>query len=110
MVLCVVVGCSKRFGRDKDVSFYRIPKIIRNRGEETRMLSERRRNGFVAAISRGDITAEILNHDRVCSRHFLSGSPASLDDETNPDWLPSLNLGHDKVSEVKVKIAEDRWK
>ena len=28
MVLCVVFGCSKRQGRDKDVSFYRIPKIM----------------------------------------------------------------------------------
>ena len=28
MVLCIVVGCSKRSGRDKDVSFFRIPTII----------------------------------------------------------------------------------
>ena len=110
MVLCVVVGCSRRSGRDKDVSFYRIPKIIRKRGEETRKLSEKRRNGFVAAICRRDITAKILDHDRICSRHFLSGMPASLEDEANPDWLPSLNLGHDKVSKVTVEKAEDRWK
>ena len=36
--------------------------------------------------------------------------PASLEDETNPDWLPSLNLGHDKVSNLAVEKAEDRWK
>ena len=28
MVLCIVVGCSKRSGRDKDVSFYKLPKVI----------------------------------------------------------------------------------
>ena len=110
MVLYVVVGCSERSSRDKDVSFYRIPKIIRYRGEETRKFSKKRRNGFVAAICRHDITAKILDHDRICSRHFLSGMPASLEDETNPDWLPSLNLGHDKVSKVTVEKAEDRWK
>ena len=63
MVLCIVVGCSKRSGRDKDVSFYRIPKIIRNRGEETKKLSEKRRNGFVAAISSGgsrNLPGEVL--------------------------------------------------
>ena len=110
MILCIVVGCSKRSGRDKDVSFYRIPKIIRNRGGETRKLSEMRRNGFVAAVSRQDITVKILYHDRICSQHFLSGISASLEDETNPDWLPSLNLGHDKVSKLAVEEAEDRWK
>ena len=36
--------------------------------------------------------------------------PASLEDETNPDWLLSLNVGHDKVSKVTVEKAGDRWK
>ena len=27
MVMCIVIDCSKRFGRDRDVSFYRIPKV-----------------------------------------------------------------------------------
>ena len=56
MVLCVVVGCSKWSPHDKDVPFYRIPKIIINRGEETKILSEKRRNGFVAVISKRDIS------------------------------------------------------
>ena len=50
MVLCVVVGCSKRSGRDRDVSFYRIPKVVKSRGEEREQLSEKRRSGFLAAI------------------------------------------------------------
>ena len=94
----------------KDVSFYRIPKIISNGGEETKKLSEKRRNGFIAAIFRHNITAKILDHDRICSPHFMSGMPASLEEETNPDWLPSLNLGHDKVTQATVKRAGDRWK
>ena len=51
MVLCLIVGCSKRSGRDKDVSFYRVPQIITNKGPRKEELSRRRRAGFIAAIS-----------------------------------------------------------
>lgn len=52
MVLCLVLGCSKRSGRDKDVSFYRVPKVIASRGKQEYELTKRRRAGFLAAISR----------------------------------------------------------
>ena len=52
MVLCVVIGCSKRSGRDKDVSYYRIPVVIRHQSEREYELSKKRRDGFLAAISR----------------------------------------------------------
>ena len=55
------------------------------------------------------MTEKILANDRICSRHFLSGKPAALEDDTNPDWLPSLNLGHSKISENQVRIGEKRW-
>ena len=110
MVLCVVFGCSKRSGRDKDVHFYRIPKVVKNRGESTEKLSEKRRAGFLSAIKRVDITDKILVNDRICSRHFISGQPASLLDQIG-FLLPTLNLGHSKeASESRVKAAEMRWK
>ena len=34
MVMCIVLGCSKRSGRDKDISFYRVPKVITTRGKQ----------------------------------------------------------------------------
>lgn len=34
MVLCVVIRCSMRSGRDKTVSFYKIPKVVTERGEQ----------------------------------------------------------------------------
>ena len=40
MVLCIVVGCSKRSGRDKDVSFFRIPTIISHRTEDRKLSTE----------------------------------------------------------------------
>ena len=60
------------------------------------------------AISRGDLSEKILANDRICSSHFINGKPASLEDETNPDWWPTLNLGHSKVCGNQVQIGE-RW-
>lgn len=108
MVLCVVIGCSKRSGRDRDVSFYRIPKIVTHRGERDYELSKKRRNGFLAAISRDDLTDKVLQNDRICSRHFISGKPAALYDDTNPDWLPNLHLGHSKKLQARKETTE-RW-
>ena len=50
----------------------------------------------------------ILDNDRICSRHFISGKPAYLHDETNPDWLPSLHLGHSKKVGPRKETTE-RW-
>ena len=55
-MLCVVVGCSKRSGRDKDVSFFRLARIIKNKGVDVHSLSKRRRDGILAAISRVGLT------------------------------------------------------
>ena len=58
----------------------------------------RQRDGCVGfrAISGDDITEDILNSNRVCSRHFISGQAAKNWDKFNVDWVPSLHLGHDK--------------
>ena len=59
---------------------------------------------------RADLTQKVLSNDRICSRHFISGKPATLLDENNPDWLPTLNLGNSKqISDTKARAAEQRW-
>ena len=73
----IKIGCSKRSGRDKDVSFYRVPVIIRNEGELTEELTTERRRKWISAITRDDITEKKMENDRVCSSHFVSGKPAS---------------------------------
>ena len=111
MVWCIVVGCSKRSGRDKDVSFYRLPKVISNKGSSILELSKKSRAGHVAAISSGGgggLTEKIMTNDRICSRHFINGKPVPLEDESNPDWPPTQNLGHCTVLGNPVQIAE-RW-
>ena len=96
MVLCMIVGCGSKSGRDKGVYFARKPSVITNQGEEAEKLSRERRMRWISAISRADLTDEILNNDRVCGRHFVSGQAAKSWDKYNVDWVPTLNLGHEK--------------
>ena len=53
-------------------------------------------SAFLMLFQRQDINKDNASKYRVCSRHFLSGKPAALYDEFNPDWLPTLHLGHRK--------------
>ena len=93
---CAVVGCGKRGDRDKGTIFFRLPTVIKHQGEQTRLLSERRRREWLAAIRRQDIKPGNYPYTRVCSEHFVSGQPSKLYESTHPDWAPSRNLGHDE--------------
>ena len=83
---CAVVGCGKRGDRDKGKRFFRLPTVIKHQGEQTRLLSERRRREWLAAIRRQDIKPENYPYTRVCSEHFVSGQPSKLYESTHPDW------------------------
>ena len=83
-----------------------IPKVTTCRSKRELELSKKRRAGYLAAISRADLTECGSENIRVCSRHFISGKPASLFDETSPDWLPTQNLGHP----INVSlVSEERY-
>ena len=100
MVICVVIGCSNRSGRDKEFSYFRIPAVTDHQGKEDLELRKKRRDGYLAAISREDIDVDSLDKYRICSKHFEGGKPAELYDVTNPAWLPTLHLGHEKRATV----------
>ena len=51
-----------------------------------------------------------LKSRRICSKHFVSGKPADLYDETNPDWLPTCYLGHQKKKPASTDRFERRMK
>ena len=109
---CLVVGCSNDKKKRPELSFCRVPKVITNQGESAEALSSERRTKWLAAISRDDLTESILENDRVCGIHFHSGKSAKPWDKFNRDWVPSLNLGHEKIKdthEQKAK-AEERAK
>ena len=93
-----MVNCHNRSGRDKDVGFFTVPKIVRDQGETVEDLSIERRRRWLSAISRDKLTEVILRNDRVCSLHFVSGHPAASWDKFNVYWIPSLNLGHSKTA------------
>ena len=113
MVLCAIFGCATRSGRDKGINMARIPSVITSRGEEVRKLSEERRNKWISAISSEDLTDNILNHGRVCGKHFIPGKTAELWSRYDPDWFPTQHLGHQSCGSVEKlcqlkHVAEER--
>ncbi len=42
VVSCCVVGCSNRAKKGSNTSFYRIPKVITNQGEEVQAITQKR--------------------------------------------------------------------
>ncbi|CAH3118147.1 unnamed protein product [Pocillopora meandrina] len=99
MVLCLIVGCGSKSGRDKGLYFARVPSVVTNQGEEAQKLSEERRSRWISAMSRDDLTEEILENDRVCEKYFVSGRAAKSWDKFNIDWVPTLLLGHKKATD-----------
>ena len=77
MVLCVIVRCFNRSGRDKFVSSFPIPSIIMHRTENDKDLSMEQRAGFLAAICRAGVTNTILQNDNLLAAfHFWEASIA----------------------------------
>ena len=70
--VCAIVGCSNRSDREKDRSYFCLPKVTQKQDEEGRILSKRRRERWVNAISRSDLNLS-AHHTCVCSDHFISG-------------------------------------
>lgn len=90
MVLCLVFSCSKRSGIDKDVSFYRIPEVITNRGKDLEKLSGKCHSGFLSAIRRADLTE--INSSLPRGSTFLA-ELGTLDVTDVRAPLSSLTLG-----------------
>jgi len=64
MVLCMVIGCSNRSDHDKHVSDHRLPAVSDHQGIEDFKLRKRRRDGYLAAVSRDDINNEDMLYKR----------------------------------------------
>ena len=93
MTICAIVGCKKR--SSQGVSLHRIPAVREDRSPREQELTKRRRAGFLAAIRRKDLDLNNLEQYRVCGKHFISGAPSALFDYVNPNWLPTVDLGHE---------------
>ena len=104
-----MLKCGNRSNRDKDKRFYRLPSVITHQGEQTLELSRRRQQKWLERIKRVDLKPEQYSNTRVCSDHFVSGSPSALYDENNPDWAPSLNLGCESISTHSIEAKSERY-
>ena len=82
MVFCLIVGCASKSTREKDLKFFQVPSAVTNQGEE--------------AISRDDLTEQIIANDQVCDRHFVSGKGAKSWDRFNIDWNVPWHMVEDK--------------
>ena len=104
MVLCLIVECGTRTGKAhthrKKVKLFSVPRVITNQGEHVEGITSTRRRKWISAISRADLTAERLESERVCGKHFVSGQPSKQWDRFSVDWVPTLNLGHSKTEEA----------
>ncbi|XP_059190748.1 uncharacterized protein LOC131972943 [Centropristis striata] len=96
---CCVVSCRRKshdhHGRKipNGLTFHCFPAWRTSEGEQISRLTETRRAAWVAAVGRSDITFDhIPSSMRICSRHFHSGKPAYEMLQSDPDWVPSLNL------------------
>ena len=90
MVLCLIVGCGTKSGRDKELYFSRVPSVATNQGVEAKEVSKERRR-------RDYLTEEMIENDRVCEKHFVSGRAAEGWDKYNIDWVPTLLLAQKKL-------------
>ena len=73
--------------------------MVTNQGEGAQEISKERRSCWISTISRDDLTEEILENNRVCEKHFVSGRAAKSWDKYNIDWVPTLLLGHKKATD-----------
>lgn len=75
---CCVVNCGSRGDRDI-VKFFKIPSELHFAHRvDLNELSKKRRQKWIQAIKREDLTETKLGHSRVCSKHFISGKEKFL--------------------------------
>ena len=64
MVLCLVISCGNKTRKKRSniekVRLFRVPRVIVNPGKYTEELTSERRGMWISAISRDDLTDDIL--------------------------------------------------
>nr|CAI5827399.1 unnamed protein product [Callosobruchus analis] len=95
---CCVVNCGSRSNRDS-LHFYHIPQVLKHTHRtDLNELSALRRQKWLEAIKRQDLSETKIKNARVCSKHFISGELMINTDKLNPDWVPSVDMGYSSIS------------
>ena len=74
--------------------------VIEHHDVETKKLTEKRQRQWLANLNLKSFTLKNIEYKRECSQHFISEKPCPLFQESNPDWVPTKNLGHDRLSQA----------
>lgn len=113
---CVIGSNSKSHDRkghklSNGERFFSFPTLKKGHGQHVADVTKRRRMAWVGAVRRKNITfANISPFMYVCSRHFHKGQPAYEMMETDPDWAPSLHLGHAEITRTNTTRSARRSK
>ena len=75
---CAVFNCSNRVDREKDMSNYHFPSIVKNNGKEALKLSKVKKQKWLAQIFRRVLTDRNLERTRSRIKIMLSASPSSV--------------------------------
>ena len=90
VISCFVFACTNRHSKRESRNFFLIPKVIEHQGLATKELSGKRRTAWLAKINCKDWVPG--PGSRVCSDHYISSKPATLFEQNNPDWVPTLKM------------------
>ncbi|EDO32538.1 predicted protein [Nematostella vectensis] len=98
---CSVQGCSNRSSRDRQKSYFRIPRCVSHKSVRLREVTLRRREKWLKNLA-GSTKLIASPHARVCSDHFVKGFPGNVFDENDVDWAPTLKLGDESKPDKPV--------
>uniref|UniRef100_A0A8D8ADR6 Zinc finger protein 26 n=1 Tax=Culex pipiens TaxID=7175 RepID=A0A8D8ADR6_CULPI len=90
MVNCCVQACPSNADGAGGVSYFRFPVVRIDR--EHRDISRDRRAAWVKAAAVAGRPDVNVDYALVCSRHFVSGRPAKLEQVESVDWVPTRFL------------------
>ncbi|KAJ3650991.1 hypothetical protein Zmor_017061 [Zophobas morio] len=101
MKYCSVPGCkSKLTKKPTKTFFFSLPTDETN--GQVDPLKHKRRQEWVKAIRGLRLPESTLQNAVVCSKHFVSGHPASEQDVYHKDWVPSLHLPQIVLDQRKI--------
>lgn len=105
--ICAVKNCSNKKKGDSCIQYFCFPTIRKNSRDKLRKLCEDRRRQWLANIRRKDLDDKRAGNKGVCSEHFVNGSPSSVWDTTDPDWAPTLKLGHGDICNSSIAVERN---
>ena len=98
---CGVAGSSNRRKNAPNAGFFGLPSVVTT-DKISEELSRDRRSQRLPKINQKNLTACQLAEKNstlhVCGKHFINGKPSALYETTDPNWIPTVNLGYELVT------------